>query len=69
MLEAAETRERDLTRSVETIWRERRRLIDDVRTVGDQLVAIGETEAKRFGHPPTNGVTEARGAEEARPAG
>jgi hypothetical protein len=31
------------------IWRERRRLIEDMRLVGDQLVAIGEAEAaKRF---------------------
>lgn len=50
MVEVAESRERELVRSAETIWRERRRLIDDVRTVGDQLVAIGETEAKRFAH-------------------
>ena len=34
--------------SAETIWRERRRLVEDMRAVGEQLVAIGETEAKRF---------------------
>jgi cell division septum initiation protein DivIVA len=48
MIESAENRARDLARSAETIWRERRRLIDDMRAVGDQLVAIGETEARRF---------------------
>jgi DivIVA domain-containing protein len=48
MVETAETRARELARSAETIWRERRRLIDDMRAVGDQLVAIGDTEGKRF---------------------
>jgi hypothetical protein len=48
--EAAETRARELARNAEMIWRERRRLIEDMRAVGDQLVAIGEAEAaKRFG--------------------
>lgn len=48
MVEFAEMRARELARSAETIWRERRRLIDDMRAVGDQLVAIGDTEGKRF---------------------
>jgi cell division septum initiation protein DivIVA len=48
MLESAETRTQDLARSAEAIWRERRRLIDDMRQVGEQLVAIGEAEGKRF---------------------
>ena len=48
MRDSAETRARELARSAETIWRERRRLIDDMRAVGDQLVAIGDTEGKRF---------------------
>ncbi len=48
MLESAETRARELARSAEAIWRERRRLIEDMRAVGEQLVAIGETESKRF---------------------
>ena len=51
MLQAAEARRRELARSAETIWRERRRLIDDVRAVGEQLVAIGESEGKRFSRP------------------
>ena len=55
-IEAAESRARELARSAETIWRERRRLIDDVRTVGDQLVAIGEAEAKRFAHFAGDGL-------------
>lgn len=48
LVEDAETRARELARNAEAIWRERRRLIDDMRAVGDQLVAIGEAEAKRF---------------------
>jgi cell division septum initiation protein DivIVA len=48
MLESAETRSRDLARSAEAIWRERRRLIDDMRGIGEQLVAIGDVEGKRF---------------------
>jgi DivIVA domain-containing protein len=48
VLRAAEDRVRELSQSAETIWRERRRLIEDVRAVGEQLVSIGEAEAKRF---------------------
>jgi cell division septum initiation protein DivIVA len=51
MLQAAETRTQDLARSAEAIWRERRRLIDDMRAVGEQLVAIGDVEGKRFARP------------------
>ena len=51
MLESAETRNRDLALSAEAMWRERRRLIGDVRAVGEQLVAIGEVEEKRFPRP------------------
>jgi hypothetical protein len=47
-VESAEIRARDLARSAETVWRERRRLIEDMRSVGEQLVAIGEAESKRF---------------------
>jgi DivIVA domain-containing protein len=47
-IEHAETRARELGHSAETIWRERRRLIEDVRGAGEQLVAIGDTESKRF---------------------
>lgn len=54
---AAEARVRELSQNAETIWRERRRLIEDMRAVGEQLVAIGEAEARRFprfgnGGPP-----------------
>jgi DivIVA domain-containing protein len=47
-LEAAEAQLAELSRTAETIWRERRRLIEDVKAVGEQLVGIGEVEAKRF---------------------
>lgn len=50
MLERADTRLGELARSAEAIWRERRRLIDDMRAVGEELVAIGEVEARRFPH-------------------
>ena len=72
-LEIAESRVRDLSQSAETIWRERRRLIEDVRAVGEQLVSIGDSEAKRFprfdgadprGDSPSSGV-DAGGQREA----
>jgi DivIVA domain-containing protein len=62
-LERAETRARELARNAEGIWRERRRLIDDMRAVGDQLVAIGEAEGKRFpafAEEPLSGDEQAR---------
>jgi hypothetical protein len=52
MLEAAEARARERGRNAEAIWRERRRLLNDMRTVADQLVAIGDAEAKRFSVMP-----------------
>jgi DivIVA domain-containing protein len=58
MLEAADARVRELSQSAETIWRERRRLIEDMRGVGEQLVAIGEAEAKRFPRSPNGGPPE-----------
>ena len=51
MVETAETRARDLARNAEAIWRERQRLMDDMRAVGEQLMAIGEVEGKRFVRP------------------
>jgi cell division septum initiation protein DivIVA len=46
----AEIRARELARSIDTMWRERRRLLDDIRAVGEQLVSMGELEARRFAH-------------------
>jgi cell division septum initiation protein DivIVA len=51
MVESAETHTRDLARSADVIRRERRRLLDDMRSIGEQLVAIGEVEGKRFPRP------------------
>lgn len=48
LLDAAEARARELAQNAETIWRERRRLVDDMRAVGEQITSIGESEAKRF---------------------
>jgi DivIVA domain-containing protein len=48
MLERAETRARELARNAEAVWRERRRVIDDMRAVEEQLAAILEVEDKRF---------------------
>jgi DivIVA domain-containing protein len=75
MVAAAEGRTQQLERSAETLWRERRRLIQDMRALGEQLVTIGEAEAKRFPRdaeavPPVDeqaptAVTEPVDAEEA----
>jgi cell division septum initiation protein DivIVA len=50
LLDGAETRARELAQNAGTIWRERRRLIEDIRAIGEQLVTLGEAEAKRFPH-------------------
>jgi hypothetical protein len=58
--ESAEARARELSQNAETIWRERRRLIEDMRAVGEQLVAIGEAESKRFPRFGENGLAGER---------
>ena len=52
LLLAAETRARELGDNVDRIWLERRRLIEDLRALGEQLLAIGEAESKRFPRLP-----------------
>ena len=52
MLEHAETRARELARNADAIWRERRRLIDDIRAVGEQLLEMSDVEGKRFPRLP-----------------
>jgi hypothetical protein len=47
---AAVVRAREFSRNAEAVWRERRRLIDDMQAVAEQLVGISETEAERFAH-------------------
>jgi DivIVA domain-containing protein len=44
MLDRAESRGQELARQAEAIWREYRRLIEDARTAGEQLIAIGERQ-------------------------
>jgi DivIVA domain-containing protein len=55
MCEAAETYVRELYRNSEVLWRERRRLVDDMGSVGKQMADIAEAEARRFEFqvPPT----------------
>lgn len=50
--EAADTYGRDLYRSTEFLWHERRRLVDDVGSVGQQLVDIAAAERRRFERLP-----------------
>jgi DivIVA domain-containing protein len=51
LLKAAEVRARELADNADSIWRMRRRLIEDVRVVGEQLVALAEGESNRFASP------------------
>ena len=48
MLAAAEARVRELERDAETIWQERRRLIEDMSAVAQQQLEIAEAAAARF---------------------
>jgi rod shape-determining protein MreB and related proteins len=70
MLERAESRSQELARRAEAIWREYRRLIEDARTAGEQLIAIGERHGfSRLSeelplverHEPPAGVSEPAG--------
>jgi cell division septum initiation protein DivIVA len=57
---AAERRARELGDTADLIWRERRRLVEDVRVVGEQLIALAETESSRFPRP----ITKAQAAKD-----
>jgi DivIVA domain-containing protein len=50
--EAADTYVRELYRNSEFLWRERRRLVDDMGSVGKQMVDIAAAEARRFERLP-----------------
>jgi cell division septum initiation protein DivIVA len=63
LLKSADARAREIAESADLIWRERRRLIEDVRVVGEQLLALGEAESKRFAHPAKAGATSPDGEE------
>jgi DivIVA domain-containing protein len=60
----AETRVQKLDRHAEAVWQERRRLVDDLRTVGQQLLETADNAAARF--PP---VAEAAARGELSPGG
>jgi cell division septum initiation protein DivIVA len=55
MLTAAANETRELRESAELIRRERERLIDEVRAVGEQLLAIADPEARHFTRLARNG--------------
>ena len=59
---ATEARVQELERHADTVWRERRRLIDDMRNVAQEQLEIAEAALARF--PQT-----AAGAEQPAPAG
>ena len=44
----AQTRIRVLDNDADEIWRERKRLVDDVRTVADALAELADSAARRF---------------------
>jgi DivIVA domain-containing protein len=52
MRAAAETYVRKLYRNCESLWRERRHLVDDMGSVGKQMADIAEAEARRFERIP-----------------
>jgi uncharacterized membrane protein YqiK len=60
----AEKRVQKLDRHAEAIWHERRRLIDDLRRVGQQLLETADAAAAQF--PP---VAEAAARQEIAPSG
>jgi DivIVA domain-containing protein len=45
---AAEARVRDLTRNAEAVWRERRRLLDDMRALAEEQLQLADAAAARF---------------------
>jgi DivIVA domain-containing protein len=48
IVSAAETKVRVLDRDADEIWRERKRLIDDVQRVADDLTELADSAARRF---------------------
>src|SRR5215218_7960460 len=52
MRAAAETYVRKLYRNCESLWRERRHLVEDMGSVGKQMADIAEAEARRFERIP-----------------
>ena len=54
-----EARVGELERHAETVWRERRRLIDDMRAVAQEQLEIAEAAMARFPQTPTPGADSA----------
>jgi DivIVA domain-containing protein len=50
---ATETRVQELERHADTVWRERRRLIDDMRAVAKEQLEIADAAMARFAQPAT----------------
>src|SRR4051812_334642 len=48
LIAGAETRIRVLDNDADEIWRERRRLVEDVRVVADELAELADSAARRF---------------------
>lgn len=67
--EAAEARVRELDADAEAIWHERVRLIEDVREVAHQLMAVADEAAARFptAHPEDETQALAAGVVAAEP--
>jgi cell division septum initiation protein DivIVA len=54
-----ETRVQELERHAEHVWRERRRLIDDMRTVAQEQLEIAEAATARFPQTPAPSANQA----------
>jgi len=59
----AEARTAELDQDIESLWGERARLIDEIRTVADELRGVATRAAERMPSPPTEEL--ARASEEA----
>src|SRR3954471_4970767 len=51
--ETADSYAQELYRNAELVWRERRRLVDDIGSVGKHLVDVAQDEGSRFQRLPT----------------
>jgi|tagenome__1003787_1003787.scaffolds.fasta_scaffold20734220_2 DivIVA domain-containing protein len=53
IIEAAQTKVRVLDNDADEIWRERKRLIEDVQRVADDLSELADSASRRFAEEPT----------------
>ena len=68
VIAAAEARVRELDADAETVWQERQKLIDDVRVIATELLAVADAAAERYpvedaDGPPPGQLTEEAAAE------